>query len=343
MIELLPDFREHLAQDLMRSRHTVRGYVGDVRLCLEVIQGQLQRPVAPADLSVESLRQALAAIAVGPTARGRKISALRAFCGWLVQRGQLAVNVARQVEIPRSPETLPPVLDEHQAARLVSIPKETQAIRKRPRPTDEIIRMRDAAMLEILYAGCCRRSEMSSMRISRVHLEHNEARILVTGKGSKDRTVPVRGAAVAALRAYLARRSELRPRDPDALWIGERGKPLGAACVWQIVRRWSRRAGLQCWPHLLRHTGATHLARRGAEIPYLQRLLGHAKLHTTGRYITLAAVELGERVAARHPRAWGQDGELQHMLPVLPRLTPAELRELLHATALQMGRAPGAG
>ena len=172
---------------------------------------------------------------------------------------------------------------------------------------DDRLKRRDTAILELLYGGGLRVSELAGLTLDRVDLHRREVRVI--GKGDKERLVPLGKEALQALQRYLQIRSSLRtakrPPDPDALFLGIRGTPLTARQVQNLVRRHgiggAGRSDLH--PHALRHTCATHLLDAGADLRSIQELLGHASLSTTQRYTQVSVDRLMAAYDAAHPLA----------------------------------------
>lgn len=221
-----------------------------------------------------------------PRSVARKTSAVRAFLADLARRGDIDANPAQGVHQPKLPRSLPR-----------AIPSGALSSALDALDGDEPIDVRDRALLEMLYGTGLRVSELASLTIDSVD---PAAFVRVRGKGSKDRSVPVPGQAIAAVDRYLA---EARPRlvsekPTDALWIGVRGGPLGTRGVRRIVR-----ARLGSFPHALRHSYATHLLENGADLRSVQDLLGHTELATTQIYTAVTRKHMTATYERSHPRA----------------------------------------
>jgi len=200
----------------------------------------------------------------------------------------LARNHAREVRGPRQPRKLVSFLPIDEAAQLV----EGRAVGGASRP-------RDVAILELLYASGLRVSELSALDVDALDRADRSVRVL--GKGRKERIVPYGAQAARALEAWLGTRGE----QPGPLFTNSRGRRLGVRSVYTIVRRSARAAGITrpVSPHTLRHTFATHLLDRGADLRMIQELLGHSRLSTTQRYTHVAAEQLMKVYDRAHPRA----------------------------------------
>lgn len=230
----------------------------------------------------------------------RKIATLRSFYRFLVRRKYAKDNPASVLKSPRVKRTLPRFLSVDDAFRVVEAPS-CDADR------DERLKARDTAILELLYGGGLRVSEVAGLRVGDVDL--NARRVRVLGKGGKERIVPFGEPAARALETYLAVRGQLRTKartaHPDALFVGLRGTELGARALQNVVQRYGAlgtgRGDLH--PHALRHTCATHLLDAGADLRSIQEFLGHASLSTTQRYTHLTVDRLMEVYDRAHPMA----------------------------------------
>jgi integrase/recombinase XerD len=234
----------------------------------------------------------------------RAVAAVRSFHRFCVEEGLLATDPAEEVGGPRVPQGIPKALTEAEVDALLSaVPGDG------PRP------IRDRAILETLYAGGLRISELVGLDLGDVDLHDGLARVL--GKGSKERVVPLGRGACTALGEYLARgrpgldggrtTSPARRAARNALFLNARGGRLTRQGAWLIVRGAGDRAGLRgrLFPHVLRHSCATHMLDRGADIRVVQELLGHASLSTTQVYTRVSPERLRAVYDAAHPRARG--------------------------------------
>lgn len=226
-----------------------------------------------------------------PAAIRRKLVALRRFYRYLSVEGRRADDPTVGVDSPKLPKRLPSVLDEDSVARLLRTPP--------PAGRTEFQRLRDRAILEMLYASGVRRAEVASLNLSDVDLKRRIMR--VTGKGNKQRTVLINEAASEAMCAYLAH----RPRTADdAFFVGRRGTRLGVRAVWEIVKTVERLSGmrLHASPHVLRHSFATHLLENGADLMTIKELLGHESLATTQIYTNVSVEHMRKTYDGAHPR-----------------------------------------
>jgi site-specific recombinase XerD len=226
-----------------------------------------------------------------PAAIRRKLVALRRFYRYLVVEGRRDDDPTVGIDSPKLPKRLPLVLDEDSVARLLRTPP--------PAGRTEFQRLRDRAILEMLYASGVRRAEVASLNLGDVDLKRRIMR--VTGKGNKQRTVLINEAASDAMRLYLGH----RPRTSDeAFFVGRRGTRLGVRAIWEIVKTFERLSGirLHASPHVLRHSFATHLLENGADLMTIKELLGHESLATTQIYTNVSVEHMRKTYDDAHPR-----------------------------------------
>jgi integrase/recombinase XerD len=224
----------------------------------------------------------------------RVLVTLRNFFRFLRREGVVRREPTEHIEAPRTWKRLPKFLALDEVERLLGAPERGTARG-----------LRDRAMLEVLYATGLRVSELVNLRVADVQLEAGYLRCL--GKGSKERVVPLGKQALAALEAYLGHaRPQLARRRPSAhLFLSQRGQAMTRQNFWRLLRQRARQAGLRArlTPHVLRHSFATHLLERGADLRSVQLLLGHADISTTQIYTHVAQERLRQLYRAHHPRA----------------------------------------
>jgi integrase/recombinase XerC len=293
MKKSLAAFRRHLEQERNASPHTVRAYVEDLGQFITHLRAELGREPHPRDVDVLLLRAFLARLhrqGLKKSSAARKLASLRTFFRYLCREGILAANPARALVSPRLERRIPAHLDEADVARLVAVDGDREAD------------VRARAILELLYATGIRCAELVGLDLPEVDLEARFVRVL--GKGQKERQVPFGAPAERAVRAYLPVRARCRPRT-DALFVNARGGRLTDRSVRAIVQRRVAQAAVahRISPHGLRHSFATHLLERGADLRSIQELLGHARLSTTQKYMHLDARHILEIYSKTHPRA----------------------------------------
>ena len=222
------------------------------------------------------------------------VVALKIFFRFLAGKGIIKRDPAEALALPRIERYLPETLNELQVEQFLE-KIDTKALHG----------LRDRAMIELLYASGLRISELANERLEDFNFEQRIVR--VTGKGNKTRLVPVGRKACEALAAYLsAERPKLvKPRTSSEIFISERGTKLTTARIWQIVKKHAQRAGLEknVYPHLLRHSFATHLLSNGADLRIIQEMLGHADISTTQVYTHVDQQRLKAVHRQFHPRA----------------------------------------
>lgn len=291
-------FVAHLARERRASPNTVAAYRRDLAQLVAFAREKRRGDLDPKCLDVLLLRGWLGQIARthAPASIARKIGAARALLRWLLRHGEVEVNAAALLSLPKVRRPLPTFLDVDAAKEVVESPD-----------ADTAEGLRDQALLEVLYGGGLRVSELCGLDIGRLELDEPASTVRVVGKGDKERVVPLGSAATAALRRYLARRTELLAGRPEsgALFLSRRGRRLGVRWVQRLVSRYGAlgagRADLH--PHALRHTYATHLLDGGADLRSIQRLLGHASLSTTQRYTHVSIDHLVRVYDQAHPLA----------------------------------------
>jgi integrase/recombinase XerC len=302
--ELKEQFLVHLAAEKRASPNTVAAYGRDLEGLLAFIAEKERKSRG---LDVYLLRGWLGQLArtCKPSSVARKIASVRAFCRWMKQKGIAKTNPAAELASPKVRRELPTFLGAEDAAALMEAPSEDTVSSIR---AQEAVAKRDRALLELLYGGGLRVSEATSLDIAHVSL--GERMLRVTGKGRKERLVPIGGKAETAVREWLAVRAELaHPKtgkiEPHALFVSTRGRRLGPRAAQLLVRRYgilsSGRTDLH--PHALRHTCATHLLDGGADLRAIQEMLGHASLSTTQRYTHVSVSHLLAVYDKAHPLA----------------------------------------
>lgn len=276
---------------------TLQAYAYDLR-DLIVWMVETDRP-AWAHLTLELIAEHLRHLqgkGLEASSIARHVATIRVFCKWLDATDAapgVRGNPAELLTQPAAWQRLPSVMAKEQVERLLAAPRR-----------DDPLRLRDVAMLELLYAAGLRASEVANMDASALHPKLGVARVM--GKGSKERIVPVGKPALAAVARYLEdlRPALVRPDQPsERLLLSRTGLPITRVVVWQIVKRHARRVGLrEVHPHVLRHSFATHLLAGGADLRVVQELLGHSNIRTTQVYTHVDRSRLREVIAKCHPR-----------------------------------------
>ncbi|MFA9479402.1 site-specific tyrosine recombinase [Phycisphaerales bacterium AB-hyl4] len=223
----------------------------------------------------------------------RHMATIRVFGRFLASTGQLPEDPAELLAQPSAWQRLPTVMGREQVKRLLASPE-----------LDHPLGLRDAAMMELLYAAGLRASELAAMTVAGVHTSLGI--VQVVGKGNKERIVPAGRPALAAVTRWVEEaRPTLVKTQPasDALFVSRTGSPITRVVVWQVVKRHARRAGMgNVYPHMLRHSFATHLLAGGADLRVVQEMLGHSNLQTTQIYTHVDRSRLKEVITRFHPR-----------------------------------------
>jgi integrase/recombinase XerD len=283
---LLEQFKDYLAAERGVARASVEGYGSDVAQHMVFLKGQGIHDVKVVREShiFDFMRHLTW---VSPATWARKINSLKVFYRWLLRDGRTSADPTFNLVTSRLTLLLPSTLTIEEVEQILRQPVDTQR------------GLRDKAMLELGYATGLRVSELVNLAIKDVNLQVGFVRC--TGKGGKERIVPVGSAAAAAVNRYLASRTDASP----ALFPGPSGKPLTRAAFWLSVRRYARMAGISkpVTPHTLRHSFATHLLQGGADLRAIQEMLGHASISTTQIYTHVSTDHLREVYRSAHPRA----------------------------------------
>jgi integrase/recombinase XerC len=304
---LIGRFRDHLGLERRASPNTVLAYGRDLDELAAFVRARRGRGARLEDIDKLVLRSWLGELSrrLSSTSLARKLSSVRAFFAWLERESLTRENPAALLKSPKLRRKLPKFLSPDQAAEVVEAPLASSG--------SEAERLRDAALLEMLYGSGLRVSELVGLDVDHLAPEHEEVRVL--GKGKKERLVPIGSKARAALRSYLERRPELHhPRtgqkDARALFLGRHGTRLGVRRIQTLVQRYGAlgagRGDLH--PHALRHSCATHLLEGGADLRAIQELLGHTSLATTQRYTHVSLDQLVAVYDRAHPMAKKSSG-----------------------------------
>ncbi|HHV78109.1 MAG TPA: site-specific tyrosine recombinase XerD [Firmicutes bacterium] len=294
MDSLIDEFIDYLGSEKGLAVNTLESYGRDLKQYQDYlrsdgasIQAVSRAKVIDYLLYLQKQGKATATIA-------RRLAALRAFYQFLVREKRLDHDPTADLESPKLERRLPSVLTV----------KEVETLLKQPSPNDPA-GLRDRAMLELLYATGIRVSELISLDVSNVDLAMQFLRC--TGKGSKERIIPVGSIATKAVREYITLgRPKLVPdQNESALFVNHHGKRLTRQGFWKIVKKYAAKARINkdITPHTLRHSFATHLLENGADLRSVQEMLGHADISTTQVYTHLTKGRLKEVYSRAHPRA----------------------------------------
>jgi len=322
-------FLAYLAHERNFSEHTVRSYASDLAQFVEFLSGDLQaEPVGAGQAVAAGGAKAPRAVGNGDRAEGpsdaemadrlrqvapldlrryladlrraqysratiaRKIATLRSFYKFLAREGEVPGNPVKVIRTPRLGKRLPKFLDPAEVERLLSAPK-----------GDDLLSRRDAAILEVLYSTGMRVGELVGLDLEDIDPLAEVVR--VRGKGRRERLAPLGSFAVRALNRYLDARAGADVKDDRAVFVNRHGRRLSARSVRRKLAKYLAEAGLDpaVSPHTLRHSFATHMLERGADLRAVQELLGHRSLSTTQIYTHVTASRLKEIYESAHPRA----------------------------------------
>ena len=273
---------------------TCEAYQRDLSLFAEYLEGTHALPVTAGQAQVSGFLEHLQKHGVQSRSIARKLSCLRGFYKWLLLDRRIGHDPTVNLESPSSWKVLPKALAPSEVERMME-----HAGIAANHPQADAVALRDRAIVEMLYAGGVRVSELTGLGVEDLSLA--EGRMLVRGKGDKERIVPLGRIAVEALDAYITRgRPELASRRGESrLFLSMRGAALTRQWIWRLVKRLDARAS----PHVMRHSCATHMVENGADLRTVQTLLGHADISTTQVYTHLALGRLKAVHRAHHPRA----------------------------------------
>ena len=289
LADAIAAFLTYLKDERRYAATTLHKYAQELESLHQYMQAQgLKRWRELRGEQVQALIAAEHRRGLNPATLRAKLSAFRSFFKYLARRGEVGVNPAQGVRSPKVRRKLPQVLDADEVGALVEL------------PGDDPEAVRDRALLELLYSSGLRVSELTSVRWR--DLDAGEGLLRVTGKGAKTRIVPVGSRALAALDAL---REQDHPEADDPLVRGRHGKPLSAAGVRARLKRRAKEQGVwkRVYPHLLRHSCASHLLESSGDLRAVQELLGHADIGTTQIYTHLDFQHLARVYDAAHPRA----------------------------------------
>jgi len=299
-IELLRAFEDHLALERRSSPNTVAAYRGDLeQLAIFLTRGRSSFGSAPYPL----LRRFLAqqhALGYARATIARRVGAIRTFYRWAVSAGRIQEDPSLLLGRPKVVNRLPTVLRPREADLLAEAPQGTED----GDPFERAVALRDRSALELLYGSGLRVGEVATLTLDRIDVRRG--RVLVLGKGSKEREVPISEYAADALSAYLRQgRPAMAAEGSRQLFFNRRRKRFSERDIRSMVERYGATLlpGRRVTPHTLRHSFATHLLEGGADIRAVQELLGHASVATTQRYTHVSRGRLFDAYGRAHPRA----------------------------------------
>ena len=296
MTEWIRQFLESLSVEKGLSRNTLLGYGRDLRRYAAYLEKK-KKITAPAKVTRREITDFLMHEKdreLEPTSIARALVAVRMFHRFLAEEGKVTENVTDALESPKLWKKLPNYLSASEVERLLGAPNA-----RKPGG------IRDQAVLELMYAAGLRASEVTALKVGSLDFQDGVVRVL--GKGSKERIVPMGRKAQESLRRYIARARAGWLREgkaTDALFLTRLGRPMSRQAVWALLKDNAKKSGLgkKVYPHVLRHTFATHLLEGGADLRVVQELLGHADIVTTQIYTHIDKSRLKGIHKKFHPR-----------------------------------------
>lgn len=286
----IENFLNHLSLEKGYSLNTIESYGRDLKAFSHFIKKEEK------DLTKEDILSYLRALqkkGISQRSSSRALSAFKTFFKYLVLEGIIKFNPLSGIKGMRQTKSLPTFLTMEEVEELLSLPEISNPIGKR-----------DKAILELMYATGLRASEIVELRIE--DLELDEGFIYVMGKGGKRRMVPTGEIALKYLRIYLNLREEFfKGKESPFVFLNYKGEPLTRQGLWKIIKNYGKKIGIadKLTPHTLRHSFATHLLERGADLRSIQIMLGHSRISTTQIYTHIAAERLKRIWEKYHPRA----------------------------------------
>ena len=289
--ELLENFLNYIAVEKGLARNTVESYERDLQKYLFFMKAKEPDGITRSD--VVSFMTQLSSEGISTPSAARCLAAVRGFHKYLMTDEHARTDPTVNIDTPRGWKRLPKTLSLADVDALLRQPD-----------TATLIGLRDKAMLELLYASGLRVSELVGLKLNDINLERGY--LVVIGKGSKERAVPMGEAAMAALSRYLSagRAALLKGSDADALFISSRRRGITRQMFWERIKHYTVKAGISrnISPHTLRHSFATHLLDNGADLRAVQAMLGHSDISTTQIYTQVSRERLKKVHEKYHPR-----------------------------------------
>ncbi|MEZ5176100.1 MAG: tyrosine recombinase [Acidimicrobiia bacterium] len=287
------DFLASLGVERGLSRHTIVAYHSDLAQYAETLR--VIDDAGDEEAAIHRHLVRLVEFGLSESSIARKFASIRSYYRYLVTEGIRENDPSAAIGVPTRGSSLPKALTVEEVAAVIAAPGDTTPLA-----------CRDTAMLEFLYATGCRVSELTATDLHDVDLETRT--VIVTGKGNKQRLVPLGSYAVDAIARWLPHRMDLRRPgvDPGALLLTVRGNRMSRQSVWRSVKQHGTAAGIdpeRLSPHVFRHSAATHMVEGGADLRTVQEILGHASLSTTQTYTRVSPEHLREVLLTSHPRA----------------------------------------
>lgn len=287
----IKDFLDFIKIERGYSDNTVKAYQKDLDQFLRLAKADKLK-----DIDRETIKTYLERLydkGFSVSSAERKLACLKSFFRYLVREDALQSDPTADIKLPKKAKRLPKALSISETIKLISAPREKT-----------YIALRNIALLEILYATGMRASEAVGLNIGDINFEVSFIKCF--GKGSKERIVPVNKITLSAIREYLAKgRPEFPKKDKEALFVDKNGQRLTRQGLWLIIKKYVKQTGVKgkTSPHTLRHSFATHLLEKGADLRSVQEMLGHADIATTQIYTSVSRERLKRMYKKAHPRA----------------------------------------
>ena len=286
------NFFIYLENERGLSARTLKAYRRDVDQLLQFLETEeVDRPEQITQHHIRALIAQRHRQGLGGKSLQRLLSAIRSFFRWMLREGFAQHNPATAVRAPKSPRHLPATLDADTIGQLLDIPCDTP------------LAIRDKAVMELFYSSGLRLSELATLRWEQVDLP--SGMVTVTGKGNRSRMVPVGRIAVEALLEWRKARTKFVSFEEPHVFVSQRGNPIATRTIQSRIRHWAKHQGMpqNIYPHLLRHSFASHMLESSGDLRAVQELLGHADISTTQIYTHLDFQHLAKVYDKAHPRA----------------------------------------
>jgi integrase/recombinase XerC len=286
------NFFIYLENERGLSARTIKAYQRDLDQFLQFLQAEeIEQPRQVTQHHIRAFIAQRHRQGLGGKSLQRLLSAVRSFFRWLLREGYAEHNPAIPVRAPKSPRHLPATLDADSIGQLLNIPCDTP------------LAVRDKAIMELFYSSGLRLSELATLRWEQLDL--GSGMVTVTGKGNRSRMVPVGRVAAKALLEWRKARVKFASFEEPHVFVSQRGNPIAVRTIQSRVRYWAKRQGLpqNIYPHLLRHSFASHMLESSGDLRAVQELLGHADISTTQIYTHLDFQHLAKVYDKAHPRA----------------------------------------
>lgn len=288
----LSDFASYLTLERGMAANTIDAYLSDVSTLMGFLEDNALTDLCVEEADLHSFLCTLREMGIGARSQARILSGIRSYYKFLRLTGAVDADPTALLESPRLGRHLPEVLSTSEIdAMIAALPSEKEES------------LRNHAIIEMLYGSGLRVSELTDARLSR--LSFDDGCLIVEGKGSKQRIVPVSPPAIALIKEYLPQRRQLdvKADAQDIIFLNRRGGKLSRVMVFHIIKALAEDAGIakNVSPHTLRHSFATHLLEGGASLRVIQELLGHESLETTQIYVHLDRSRLRRELLAHHP------------------------------------------